>query len=422
MKGVAVAVRILIVLALLVVPLDALHAKAGKPDAPRPDIVLLITDDMRGDDWRVLAQTTRLVGGTWFPNFVYTTPLCCPTRVTLLTGQYAHNHGITSNDPGWRAFRRRGERETIATALDRAGYHTVLVGKYMNLYDGSAVPPGWDRWLGHLAPRWEQTRPFYDDAVGDLAAREIASAPRDAPLFLVAGFRSPHAPHTPPQRYRDADVGPTRNEEDRERKRELLAVDDAVASIARAMGVRWADACVVVLSDNGFLLGEHDYTGKGTWWDEASRVPALIRCNGISGRQDTRLAASIDIAPTLLRAARATLRRDVDGRPLQRAWDRERILIESWTRGDPGDQSFSVFVGLKGKGWVYVEPAQREAGLYRTPGERRNLLPTLTGRERGEYAMWLDRLASCEGASCRAADGARGKKDGKGKEKRKKRR
>jgi len=65
-----------------------------------PDIVVILTDDMRADDWRILDDTQRLVGGTWFPNFVYNTPLCCPFRASFQRGQMVHNTGIQTNQDG----------------------------------------------------------------------------------------------------------------------------------------------------------------------------------------------------------------------------------------------------------------------------------------------------------------------------------
>ena len=85
----------------------------------------------RASDWRALPRTKELVGGEFFEQFTYPTPLCGPSRATLLTGRYAHNHGVLSNDApngGWARF-RDDEGSTIATALAAVGYHTALVGK-----------------------------------------------------------------------------------------------------------------------------------------------------------------------------------------------------------------------------------------------------------------------------------------------------
>ena len=86
--------------------------------------------------------------GTTFENAFVTDPMCCPSRATILRGQYAHNHRIVGNTwprGGSQKFRELGLGEsTIATWLQEEGYRTVLLGKYMNGYYGTRVPVGWD--------------------------------------------------------------------------------------------------------------------------------------------------------------------------------------------------------------------------------------------------------------------------------------
>jgi N-acetylglucosamine-6-sulfatase len=115
---------------------------------PQPNIVFLLTDDMNASDLRSMSNTRRLLAdqGTKFTNAFVTNSLCCPSRATILRGQYSHNHLIWGNSPplgGFEKFRKLGrERSTIATWLDRAGYDTVLIGKYLNGYDNTTyVPP-----------------------------------------------------------------------------------------------------------------------------------------------------------------------------------------------------------------------------------------------------------------------------------------
>jgi N-acetylglucosamine-6-sulfatase len=92
--------------------------------------------------------------GTTFENAYVTDPLCCPSRATILRGQYPHNHTILSNDAeeggGEQKFRDLGlDRSTIATWLKGAGYRTSYIGKYLNDYEGgdTYIPPGWDEWF-----------------------------------------------------------------------------------------------------------------------------------------------------------------------------------------------------------------------------------------------------------------------------------
>ena len=70
----------------------------AQPQTP-PDIIVVLLDDMRASDWQALPETKELLkDGTWFENFILTTPQCCPSRATLLTGRYAHNHGVRTNN------------------------------------------------------------------------------------------------------------------------------------------------------------------------------------------------------------------------------------------------------------------------------------------------------------------------------------
>lgn len=250
-----------IALAILLFPATSIAARQG--DSALPDIIVILTDDMRADDWRILRETERLVGGTWFPNFVYTTPLCCPTRATIQRGQYAHNTGITTNAEG-AAFRELDDY-TIATALDAVRYHTIYVGNYMNGY-GTEPAPGWDVWdtetdIGGKEKYWISGE-YMTDVFRDRAVRAIEGSPPGQPMFMMVGFRAPHSPWAPAPRHAQAAVEPTKNDDDADRKRTLLSVDEAVVAIARAMGAMWNDACVFVLSDNGSLLGEHETSGK----------------------------------------------------------------------------------------------------------------------------------------------------------------
>ncbi|MGA8994427.1 MAG: sulfatase, partial [Nocardioidaceae bacterium] len=144
----------------------ALLAPVGAPapaQSERPNIVLLLTDDMRADDLRWMPNVRRLVAGRGltFRNSFSPYPLCCPARASLLSGQYAHNHKVFSHvDPfGFGAF---DDRATIGTSLNRAGYNTLFLGKYLNGYGVQDslvtgrpsfryVPPGWTDWYAAVS-------------------------------------------------------------------------------------------------------------------------------------------------------------------------------------------------------------------------------------------------------------------------------
>ncbi|MGI9556999.1 MAG: sulfatase-like hydrolase/transferase, partial [Solirubrobacterales bacterium] len=129
---------------------------------PPPNIVTIVTDDqpLSMMDERALPNTFKLLAdrGTSFTDSIVTTPLCCPSRAVLMTGQYAHNNGVARNNYG----KLKQKRNTLPAWLQNAGYTTAHVGRYMNGYEGrvtraTEVAPGWDRWQTMIAPR-----AFYD--------------------------------------------------------------------------------------------------------------------------------------------------------------------------------------------------------------------------------------------------------------------
>ena len=159
--------------------------------------------------------------GAKFKRFYVTDPLCCPSRATFLTGQYAHNTGVISNG-GPNALAALQESDTLGVWLQQAGYRTAFVGKYLNDYgldDPERVPPGWTEWRALLEPT---TQNYFDyDVNEDGAVTHYGTAPEDyktrvlghlavdairhaargtRPLFLYVGFNAPHAPSTPAPR------------------------------------------------------------------------------------------------------------------------------------------------------------------------------------------------------------------------------
>ncbi|HET9769002.1 MAG TPA: sulfatase [Thermoanaerobaculia bacterium] len=145
-------------------PAGAVNATGAKPN-----LVLVLTDDQTLESLRVMPQTQQLIGdaGTTFTNAFVSFPLCCPSRATLLTGQYAHNHGVRGNNPPGGGAGALDARETLPVWLQRAGYYTAHVGKYLNGYGGvvpPTVPPGWSRWLALVDPT---TYSFYDYTLSD---------------------------------------------------------------------------------------------------------------------------------------------------------------------------------------------------------------------------------------------------------------
>ena len=128
----------------------ATAAGTPAPAAPRPNIILILTDDMRVDELRhmpTVRARLKARGITLTRSFVVNS-LCCPSRAAILTGTYSHTNRVYLNgDKGVGGFPDFRDGATLPVWLRRAGYRTALIGKYLNNYSpGSYVPPGWTDW------------------------------------------------------------------------------------------------------------------------------------------------------------------------------------------------------------------------------------------------------------------------------------
>ena len=130
---------------------------ARKSAQARPNIVQVMTDDQTVESMRVMPRVKALLAdqGVTFRNNFASFALCCPSRATWLTGQYAHNHGVRGNaSPGGGYAKLDGSR-TLPVWLRRSGYYTAHIGKYLNGYGrtptpDTEIPPGWANWQGSL--------------------------------------------------------------------------------------------------------------------------------------------------------------------------------------------------------------------------------------------------------------------------------
>src|SRR5262245_11052409 len=135
----------------------ALSAEGTAPPASGPpNVVVILTDDQRWDTlWAMPTVQSELVGhGVSFSNAFVVNPTCCPSRASLLTGQFSHTTGVYRNRPPFGAFESFDDATTLATALHGGGYRTGLFGKYLNYYeqdDAGYIPPGWDRWVAFVS-------------------------------------------------------------------------------------------------------------------------------------------------------------------------------------------------------------------------------------------------------------------------------
>src|SRR5215210_4858103 len=203
------------------------HNSLGQTANPRPNILFILTDDMKASDLKYMPKTQSLLEkqGVKFENAFVSRSLCCPSRATILRGQYAHNHKVWTNvfpsGGFWKFYNQGLEDSTIATWLENDGYDTILIGKYLNPYgldrDGrydptTYVPPGWDKWYA-----WEgtyrgggteydinengkivtyQRSKIHDtDLYAQTAENFIRGRTASSPPFFM--YLAPNAPHKP---------------------------------------------------------------------------------------------------------------------------------------------------------------------------------------------------------------------------------
>src|SRR5512133_3067468 len=137
------------------------HKSGGSAQAaaapPRPNIVVIETDDQTLAEMEVLPNVRRLIGdeGVTFDNNFDSFSLCCPSRASFLTGQYSHNNGVRGNAPPQGGYQALDKSNTLAVWLQRGGYYTVHLGKFLNGYgrqNPTEIPAGWSEWHGAVDP------------------------------------------------------------------------------------------------------------------------------------------------------------------------------------------------------------------------------------------------------------------------------
>lgn len=387
-----------------------------------PNILLLVTDDQRFDDFTDYMPNVkqRLVEeGTWFSKAYVTTPVCCPSRSSILTGLLASNHGVISNEIPL-------VKRTIAEELYRnGGYYLGHIGKYLNSWNGDPRPE-YDYWLSwpggksgeKLQPRlkngelevlenlnidplrdvtefnlsldnydslsrpeivrryfnrilnkdgvWFQSSGYITDVMRDAALEFLQEAKKEKkPFYLNVSFNAPHYPAIPDEQDRSRFLE-SRKKKNREgtrtkspakvkkgrigtrrllnafhlRQRQCLAsVDRAIGDILETLEEldELDNTLVIFLSDNGLLFGEHHIEGKGFFYEEAVRVPFVVRYPlKFPVEANDSLVANIDIAPTIHELAGIQRPMEFDGASLLgipdgRNW-RQELLLEGFKR------------------------------------------------------------------------------------------
>ena len=342
----AVAAIGLVVLLLLAGSLLAGSVRAPTVAAPGnatgpPNVIVVLTDDLDVALWNELSLRSS-IGGRNFANAFVTSPLCCPSKASFLTGLYTHNHGVWATNPPrgglYAALQNDLEQSTLPVWLQRAGYRTGFMGRYLVGYGWrdsppSYVPPGWDTWIGRVSPTPEGYRDIefsFDGTVATLPGDEglhylpqaqafIRSA-GSQPFFLVLAPMAPHAPWGDDEAYPgDPSL----------RGATLQPIEQLVTELLAGLG---PNTYLFFTSDNGFHLEPRP--GKSTPYDTDTRVPLVVVGPDVVPGEDEHFALNIDLAPTIADLAGAHPPGPVDGVslvPLLRGQDppwRDRFTIE----------------------------------------------------------------------------------------------
>jgi len=415
----------------------------------RPNIVLILTDDQDTElgSLQFMPKLARHLGegGATFQHGFVGTPMCCPSRSSLLTGLYVHNHHVFTNNDNCSStyWQNSHEQRTFATYLSQSGYNTAYFGKYLNKYDGEHIPPGWDTWHGlvrnsrfynytlnsngrkvHHKDNYE--RDYLPDIItnktleylGERAADQVRS-----PFLAVLSYPGPHGPedsapqysglffnvtthHTPaydfapnpdkqwilrhtekmlPVHRRFTDLLQTK------RLQTLQSVDSAVEQVTerlRQLG-QLENTYIFYTSDHGYHLGQFGLVkGKAFPFDFDTRVPLLVRGPGVqpSTRRDQPVV-NIDLAPTFLDIAGLDRPGHMDGRSILPVLRKPNKKLRSAFLLERGKMTFERYATVSTNNEVLPREGQ-------TPSLSILKKNQLTKRERLEQECRKERYAA----------------------------
>lgn len=356
--------------------------------AARPNVLFILTDDQRYDALSCMGHPhlktphiDRLADeGLIFRNHFCTTSLCSPSRASILSGLYAHAHGVSNNFTEYPA-----DLVSFPMRLQASGYRTAYVGKWHMGEKNDTPRPGFDYFVTHQGQgqyfdtefnfNGEERRVvegYYTTEVTQLAMDWVKQQSEDQPWCLMLGHKAPHSFYLPEPKYEHAfdDVeiaypASAFNLEDKPawfRKRldtwhgiygplfdwrkefpdrrpeavqdfarmvraywgTLLSVDDSVGRLYDFLKSRGTldDTLIIFTSDNGLLEGEHGMVDKRTGHEPSIRVPLVVRYPGLVPPEQARvveeITATIDFAPTILDICGAERLRSVHGKSWKR--------------------------------------------------------------------------------------------------------
>lgn len=333
----------------------------------RPNVVFILADDQRwdamgcaGHPFLKTPNLDRLAAeGARFANAFCTTSLCSPSRASMLSGLYAHAHGVTNNFTDYP-----NDLPSFPRHLQAAGYATAYIGKWHMNEESDERRPGFDFWASHKGQgKYYDTefningtrcvlKGYYTTRVTDLAIDWLRRQRPDRPFLLMLGHKAPHSPNTPEPQYEHlfdnvkieypATAFALEGKPDWVRQRldtwhgiygplwgfrekfpdrrpegvaafaafcrayyaTIKSVDDSVGRLYEALRAsgQLDDTLIIFVGDNGFFLGEHGMMDKRTMHEPSIRIPLLARYPALirPGTIVNQMVLNIDLAPSIL--------------------------------------------------------------------------------------------------------------------------
>lgn len=373
----------------------------SSPDK-RPNVLIIMTDDQR-NNMRAMPKTRGIFQkhGRTFLDAYASTPNCCPSRATMFSGRYSHNHGVQNN----QLADMFDHETTVQRYLDEDGYRTAVFGKFLNSWNARNNPPYFDRWAIYkhqsgiyydgtyaVNGKLKKIKQYGTDYLSNKAVDFIKDSERhdSDPWLMYVTPNAPHEPAEPENSYKGADVGVwpgnpavfetdlsdkppyvqskkiSRRELEKFRNRQLrsvMSVDDMVGRVFAKLRKfdENRDTIAIFTSDNGYFWGEHGLRGKWLPYEQAVHVPLIIRwpAEVPPDTEDERLVVNVDVAPTILDAIGLEQDTEVpmDGKSLlDESWNRSEILLEYGSRGARGDRvEVPTWKGLRTETAAYTE-------------------------------------------------------------------
>jgi arylsulfatase A-like enzyme len=429
------------------------------------NIVLLISDDdpkkyTHHRDVMPKKFHHMVDGGIDYDNGFCSTPLCTPTRWTMICGKHQHTHRVTVNtDTGYSAGKSKGLLlDTPATRLQSMGYRVGYFGKIQNGYFNMPLdlPPGYDQsaWFVH-ANKIVDTEPSHTfnefgtvrtfaqppHYSSELITSRVESflnqqSTRPEPFFITASYLSPHSPYKPEPEYEHlhddtplaitpnmTGMSPAEREAQQQvqegKLEEVQELDEAIDRIYTSLAAngQLENTYVIHVADNGYLLGEHDQYQKDKWWNETVKIPFTATGPTIpAGVKSPALVSHIDIPTTIADLAGASWS-DWDG----------RSLVPTFSGVVPTDWRTKVLIESTGSGWkmlrtmdyqtneayAYIQRSNKTepilifdiGGDDADPYELTNIVNTAEGQQVKSWLQpILNSMVTCRGNTCRVTE------------------